>query len=136
MLAVTCLLAASFAFGEAPVRQAPVADMTTPSIPGVVAAGTKVALIWTGSESADGLMGAPDGSLLVPHQAASRIGRIDKDGKVSVYLENTNGTGGIGLDPKGRLISVERSTSQIRCSGSVSRRVSGQLRRHAARALE
>lgn len=50
---------------------------------------------------------------MVPHQAASRIGRIDKDGKVSVYLENTNGTGGIGLDPKGRLISVETSTSQI-----------------------
>lgn len=33
VLAVTCLLAASFAFGEAPVRQAPVADMTGPEHP-------------------------------------------------------------------------------------------------------
>jgi gluconolactonase len=70
--------------------------------------------IWTGSRSADGIVGAPDGSLLFTEQDASRISRLDAEGKVSVYLEDTNGAGALAIDSKGRVIAVERLTPQLR----------------------
>lgn len=107
-LTVATVLAAGQAAPEGPERQT-----TAPGIPGVVAAGTKVERIWTGNQSSDGVIAGPDGSLLFPEQAAHRIGKIDPNGKVSVFLENTNATGGIGFDPKGRIIAVERGTAVV-----------------------
>ena len=86
---------------------------TASGIPGVVAAGSKVELVWMGFESADGIIGASDGSLLFAEQVASRVSRIDKDGKVSAYLHNTNGTGALAIDSKGRIISAERLKAGI-----------------------
>src|SRR5213594_3497467 len=82
----------------------------TPNIPGVVAAGTKVERIWTTTTtSADGLIAAPDGTLLLPQQGASTISKVDKDGKLTVSLEDTNGAGGIAIDSNGRYVAVERT---------------------------
>jgi gluconolactonase len=95
----------------AAAQQQPAADKqtTATSIPGVVAAGTKVERVWTGLRAADGLISEPDGTLLLPEQRANRISRFDKDGKITLYLEDTNEAGGIAFDTKGRLISVERN---------------------------
>lgn len=92
----------------------PEKSVTTTSIPGVVAAGTKVERVWTGVQAADGLISEPDGTLLLPEQRADRIGRFGKNGKVTPYLEDTNEAGGIAFDTKGRLISVERKKPQLR----------------------
>ncbi len=102
-LIASCLLASVVVLGQT----------TTPGIPGVVAPGTKVELIWMGFESADGIIGASDGSLLFAEQVASRVSRIDNDGKVSPYLQNTNGTGALAIDSKGRIISAERLKAGI-----------------------
>jgi len=86
---------------------------TTAAIPAVVAPGTKVELVWMGFESADGIIGASDGSLLFAEQVASRVSRIDQDGKVTPYLQNTNGTGALAIDSKGRIVSAERLKAGI-----------------------
>ena len=80
-----------------------------PDIAGVVAAGTPVERIWTTrSDSADGIVGAPDGSLLFAQEPVNRIGRIDQRGRVTTYLEDTNGAGALAIDSKGRLIACQR----------------------------
>ena len=60
-------------------------------------------------------MGLPDGSLIFTETQANRITRIDKDsGATTTFLENTNGSNGLGLDAKGRLISVQTVPGQTR----------------------
>src|SRR2546426_6350612 len=89
--------------------------VTTSSIPGVVAAGMKVERIWTTTTtSADGLIASPDGTLLLPQQGAGIISKVDKDGKLTTFLQDTNGAGGLAIDSMGRYITVERTIPRIR----------------------
>ena len=106
-----CFLGSVLILSQAAAQQQPTAEKqtTATSIPGVVAAGTKVERVWTGLKAADGLISEPNGTLLLPEQKANRISRFDKDGKITVYLEDTNEAGGIAIDPKGRVIAVERN---------------------------
>jgi gluconolactonase len=83
------------------------------SIPGVVAAGTKVQLIAEGLQGAEGLVAAPDGTLLFAEPNANRISRIDANGRVTPYLSNTNGTVALAFDGNGRLIAAQGSNPQI-----------------------
>jgi gluconolactonase len=55
----------------------------------------------------------PDGSLLFAEEPASRISRIDKDGKVSTWLENTNGAGALAIDSRGRLFANQRHEVRV-----------------------
>ena len=106
---VLCLLWSVTMFGQTPV--APPTETIAPSIPGVVAAGTKVEIVLVLPEaqnkfqSTEGPTGMPDGSLLFAE--SNRITKIDKDGKASTFLENTNRSNGLALDSKGRLISTQ-----------------------------
>ena len=80
-----CVVTAALASAQAPAPQ-PDKQATVTGIAGVVAAGAAVQRVWTGVHSADGIVGAPDGSLLFTEQDASRVSRIDDAGNVSVYL--------------------------------------------------
>lgn len=108
------------ALGLAPAAAQPAAppaptETVTPAIPGVVAAGTKVEVIKAGFTGTEGPVGLPDGSLIFTETQANRITRIDKDtNATSVFLENTNGSNGLGFDAKGRLISVQTTPGQAR----------------------
>jgi gluconolactonase len=106
-----CLFAVAVILSPAAAQQQlqPEKQTTAPNIPGVVAPGTKVERVWTGLKAADGLISEPDGTLLLPEQRADRVSRFDKNGKITLYLEDTNEAGGIALDPKGRVIAVERN---------------------------
>jgi gluconolactonase len=108
---VWCFFGSALVLSQAPAQQQPQPEKqtTASAIPGVVAAGTKVERVWTGMRSADGLIGEPDGTLLLPEQRANRISRFDRNGKITLYLEDTNEAGGIAIDPKGRVIAVERN---------------------------
>ena len=107
------LFGAAFVLCQTPAPQQPPSpekQMTATAIPGVVAAGTKVERVWTGLQAGDGLLGAPDGTVLLPEQGtANRVLKFDRNGKSTVYLEDTNEAGGIAIDPKGRVIDIERS---------------------------
>ena len=85
------------------------------AIPGVVAAGTKIEVIKSGFTGTEGPIGLPDGSLIFTETQANRITRIDKDtGATTTFLENTNGSNGLGWDAKGRLISVQTTPGAAR----------------------
>jgi gluconolactonase len=86
-----------------------VRDVTVAAIPGIVAAGAKWTLVWQGTDNADGLVGTADGGLLFAQEQPNRISKIDENGKVSSYLENTHGTGAIAIDSKGQILGVERT---------------------------
>ena len=90
-------------------------DTTALDIPGVVAGGTKVQLIRDLFQSVEGPIGMPDGSILFTEQDAGdgRLVKIDKNGNVSTYLENTNRTIGLAYDPKGRLIGAQSRIPRI-----------------------
>jgi gluconolactonase len=63
-------------------------------------------LRWDPSEGGEGPIAAQDGSLLFAKQDLNQIIKIDKNGKSSVYLEDTNGATGLAYDLKGRLIGA------------------------------
>ncbi len=116
LLVVCGVLATSPALSQAPppiVKSPP--DTTAPDIPGVVAGGTKVQLIRDLFQSTEGPIAMPDGSLLFTEQDAGdgRLVTIDKDGKISTYLDNTNRTIGLAYDPKGRLIGTQSREPRV-----------------------
>jgi len=90
-------------------QPAPLKEVTVSAIPGVVAAGAKWTLVWGGADNADGLVGTPDGGVLFAQEQPKRVSKIDRNDKVSVYVENTHGAGSLTLDTKGRLLAVERT---------------------------
>jgi len=87
----------------------PAREVAVGAIPGVVAAGAKWEIVWQGSDNADGLVGARDGSLFFAQEQFNRVMRLDKRGKVSVYLSDARGPGALALDAEGRMVAVERT---------------------------
>ncbi len=77
-------------------------------IPDVVAGGAEWKLVWDGYDNADGIVGAPDGSLLFAQEPPSRVRRLAPDDSTSVYLEDTGHAGSIAIDSEGRLLAVQR----------------------------
>src|SRR5829696_2513544 len=102
-LLVVCLLAPSPLFAQGGRgSQEPPTETVAPDIPGVVKGGTKVQVIKFGFQGTEGPIGLPDGSLIFTETQANRITRIDKDtNATSTFLENTNGSNGLGWDVKG-----------------------------------
>lgn len=89
------------------------ADAKTPSIPGVVSAGTPVQFIKEGFEGTEGPIAAPDGSFLFTETRANRITRIAADDSISTFLEQSNGSNGLAFAPNGDLITVQVNTNQV-----------------------
>jgi gluconolactonase len=100
--------------GPPPIQKSP-PDTTAPDIPGVVAGRTRVQLIRDLFQSTEGPIAMPDGSLLFTEQDAGdgRLVKIDKDGNISTYLDNTNRTIGLAYDPKGRLIGAQSRIPRV-----------------------
>jgi len=91
----------------------PATETVAPGIPGVVAAGTKVKIIKDGFQSSEGPIAMPDGTTLFTEPGASKIHKIDKDGKITTFVENTNRANGLALDSKGRLIATTALTIEV-----------------------
>ena len=108
----TCLVAVGVLISTSALAQrggrqegAP-ASFTATSIPGVVAAGTKIELVETGLQRTEGPVAMRDGSMLV---SSTGILKADLSDTVSTFIENSNQTNGMGWDLQGRLISVQRA---------------------------
>jgi len=100
---------AVFGQGAAPQPYVPPAwDTYTPNIPGVVAGGTRVALITDTLNGTEGPVALTDGTLVFTEGGARRLTRIDKDGKLSTFVEGLQ-SGGLGFDPKGRMIANDNT---------------------------
>ena len=100
--------------GTPPIMKSP-PDTIAPDIPGVVAGGTPVHLIRDMFQSVEGAIAMPDGSLLFTEQDAGdgRLNKLDSDGNISVYLDNTNRTVGLGFDSKGRLFGAQSRIPRV-----------------------
>src|ERR1044072_1208219 len=109
------LLAAAGVSAQAPQGQGlggpagSVRKVSVAQIPGVVAAGSEWALVWQGTDNADGLVGTDDGGLLFAQEQPNRISKLDQNGTRSTFVENTRGAGSVTLDSKGRLIAAQRT---------------------------
>jgi gluconolactonase len=79
----------------------------TPAIAGVAAAGTPIQLIREGFAGTEGPVVLPDGSLIFTETQANRITRIAADGSTSTFLDNTNGSNGLGFTANGDLYAVQ-----------------------------
>lgn len=118
VVVVVLLLLAGSATGQQggppPVTKSP-PDTVAPDIPGVVRGGTRVQLIRDLFQSTEGAIAMPDGSLLFTEQDAGdgQLVKIDKDDRISVFLDNTNRTIGLAYDPKGRLIGAQSRIPRI-----------------------
>ena len=116
----------------------PATDTLAPNIPGVVAGGTKVQVIKEGFDGTEGpIASCPDGSLIFTETTANRITRIDKDGKTSTFLENTNGSNGLAFDSKGTFdLGADREDAGRVVSQGQRKGAFGQLRRDAVCAAQ
>jgi gluconolactonase len=83
--------------------------VTVKGIGGVVAAGSTWTIAWQGADNADGIVGTSDGGLLFAQEQPNRISKLDRNDRVSVFLENTHGAGAVAIDVKGRVLAVERT---------------------------
>jgi gluconolactonase len=95
----------------------PAKETVAPDIPGVVAGGTKVQLVKEGLQDAQGATAGPDGSLLFAERGANRIAKVDKDGTLSTYMENTSQTNTFVFDPKGRVIGAQWTPARVAVLG-------------------
>jgi gluconolactonase len=86
---------------------------TQPAIDGVIAAGAKVELVKGGFQGVEGPVATPDGGLYFSDIGANRTYRLDKNGNISVWRENTNGTNGLFLAKDGRLLGAEGGGHRI-----------------------
>ena len=103
-------LAAAVVAGQGQRAAAPPpAALSSPAIPGVVAAGTRVELVSGDLRRTEGPVAMPDGSLLV--SSANRITKIDPNGLVSTFVEPSGDANAVSFDAKGRLIAVERAVN-------------------------
>lgn len=114
LLSALCSASLSAQGGRAAAPPPPPATETVaPGIPGVVAAGTKVAIVKDGFQSSEGPIAMPDGTTLFTEPGASKVHKIDKNGTISVFLENTDRANGLALDSKGRLIATTALTISV-----------------------
>jgi gluconolactonase len=90
-------------------QPAPVREVTIAPIAGVIASGATWKVAWQGTDNADGLVGTSDGGVLFAQEQPSRVRKLDRDDRPSVYVENTGGAGSLSLDSAGRLIAVQRT---------------------------
>ena len=79
------------------------------AIPGVISGDAQWQLAWAGFETADGIVGSPDGGLLFAQEQTNTIKKLDKDDKVWIVVADTDGAGSVSLDNQGRLFAVQRT---------------------------
>jgi gluconolactonase len=79
------------------------------AIPGVVAADAKWEIVWADFETADGIVGTPDGGVLFAQEQTDTIRKLDASGKEFVFVRDTHGAGAVSLDAQGRLFAAQRA---------------------------
>ncbi len=103
---VLALLLAAFGSGAC-------AQQSTVAINGVVAAGTPIELIKEGFSGTEGPIALPDGNFAFTETQANRITRIAPDGSISTFLENSNGSNGLAINPEGEVYAVQVKEPQV-----------------------
>jgi gluconolactonase len=83
------------------------------AIPGVIAADSTVDLVRGGFHGLEGPTPLPDGGLYFSVVDENRTYKLDRDGHITVWRENTDGTNGLYLLNDGRLLAAEGNGHRI-----------------------
>jgi sugar lactone lactonase YvrE len=87
-------------------------DYTVTEIPGVIAAGQQWNFVWQQlGNNGDGIIGTPDGGLMLAQNDSSAVVKLDADGHPSVVYTGTNTGGALSISSKGALFIVERGVN-------------------------
>lgn len=96
--------------GPGPAAQPVPRNVNITAIPGVVAAGGKWTKVWQeGGNSADGIIPAKDGSVLVAQEDYDTVLKINVDGRTSVAVTDAKGVGSLSMDRQGHLYGAHRT---------------------------
>lgn len=107
LAAAVCLVTGVSALGQALAAPGQ-ADVTVRALPGIIAAGAKFTQVFqTVGNNVDGIVAAPDGSLLASQEDNNAVLKIDKDDRASVFLAGV-AVGSLSIDRQGRLFAVRR----------------------------
>lgn len=108
-LAVSLALVLSLA---APAPAQPLRDgereAAISAIPGVVAAGARWEMAWSGPMTADGMAATPEGHLLFAQEQSNAVWKLWPDGRAFVAVPYVLGAGAVSLDAAGDIYAVER----------------------------
>lgn len=77
------------------------------AIPGVIAAGAQVQEVRGGFKGLEGPVGAPDGSVFFSDIPAGITYKLEPNGTIAPWRENTNGANGLFLMRDGRMLAAE-----------------------------
>ena len=107
LTATVCLVTAVGALGQ--IFAAPgQAGEAVKALPGIIAAGATFTQVFqTVGNNVDGIVAAPDGSLLASQEDNNAVLRIDKDDRASIFLAGV-AVGSLSVDRQGRLFAVRR----------------------------
>ena len=95
--------------GAAPAAAPAAQAAAVTALPGVIAAGQTWTKVWeTSGNNADGIVGTPDGGLLIAQNDNAQVLKLAPDGKTSVAYKDTNTGGALSFSPKGALYIVQR----------------------------
>ncbi|HWG31858.1 MAG TPA: SMP-30/gluconolactonase/LRE family protein [Steroidobacteraceae bacterium] len=83
--------------------------VTVTEIPGVIAAGATWELIWADFNTADGIVGTPDGGILFAQEQTDSIRKLDVNNKEYVFVADAHGPGAVSMDSEGRVYAVQRT---------------------------
>jgi len=85
-------------------------SVSVTDIPGVVSASAQWTKVWQAAgNSADGIIGDKDGSVLVAQEDYDAVLKIDQNDKTSVFVSNAKGVGSLSMDRQGRLYGAHRT---------------------------
>jgi gluconolactonase len=78
-------------------------------IPGVIAAGQRWKSVWQQmGDNGDGIVGSPDGGLLIAQNDSSDVLKLDNQGRASIVYRDTNTGGSLSMNSRGALFIVAR----------------------------
>ena len=115
LLMASAIAAAPMAVHAAEAAPAPAkpSPLTTPAIPGVVAAGTPIELIAQGFDGTEGVVARRDGTIVFCEKEADRLLALDAKGKTSLLSDKGNRCIGLGIDLKGNIIATQSRNPRI-----------------------
>ena len=122
MFAAVVLVLGVMAFAQEqsqtkPAEVAPT-DTVAKEIPGVIKAGTKIAVVIASvpghgapgvtTQGTEGPISLPEGTMIFCETILGRVAKVDKDGKESIFVDAAvaHGPNGLAWDPKGRLLGA------------------------------
>lgn len=129
ILAVVSLFSSVTAFsqgqGQARAPEAPPTDTVAEDIPGVIKGGTRVQVViasvpghgdpGTVLQGTEGPIALPDGSVAFCETILGRVGKVDKEGNESVFVDAAvaNAPNGLAWDHTGRLVGATTAPGHL-----------------------